>query len=370
MKFDYLIVGCGLYGAVCARELTNAGFKCLIIDKRDHIGGNCYTQNIRGINVHKYGAHIFHTSNINVWNYINQYVKFNNYINRPKLIYNDRLYSLPINLFSLYQVYGCKTPEEAQKQIEAVRIKNPSPNNLEEWILDKVGQEVYEIFIKGYTMKQWNRNPKDLPASIIKRLPIRFNFDDNYFSDSYQGIPTNGYTSLFEYLLQDITVWLDTNYFKRREYLNGICDKIIYTGSIDEFFEYTYGRLHYRTLYFDNSLINTEDFQGNAVINYSNVEIPYTRIIEHKHFEFLKSPITIITKEFPEEWDVELERMYPIEDVENRILFNRYKSLTYNEKNTIFGGRLADYRYYDMDKIIAMALFTANEEVCDREKRI
>lgn len=368
MKFDYLIVGCGLYGIICARELTNSGFKCLIIDRREHIGGNCYTQNIDGINVHKYGAHIFHTSNIDIWNYINKYGKFNNYINRPKLIYDDKLYSLPINLFSLYQIYGCKTPKDAKEQIEKVRIKNGNPSNLEEWILDKVGKDIYEIFIKGYTIKQWNRDPKNLPISTIKRLPIRFNFNDNYFEDLYQGIPIGGYATLFKNLLQDIDVWLGVDYIKRREYLNNICDRIIYSGSIDEFFAYRYGRLEYRTVYFEDSKIDIEDYQGNAVINYSNMEIPYTRIIEHKHFEFLENSKTIITKEFPEEWSIGKERMYPIEDIQNYNLFDRYNRLCEREKNIIFGGRLGDYKYYDMDKTIMQALSTINKEIYDRKK--
>jgi UDP-galactopyranose mutase len=362
MMFDYLIVGCGLYGSVCARQLADKGFKCLVIDKRNHIGGNCYTEKIDKINVHKYGAHIFHTSDENVWNYVNKYAKFNNYINRPKLIYNKKIYSFPLNLFSFYQIFGCYTPEEVHKKLESVRIKNDNPANLEEWILDKVGYDIYEIFFRGYTTKQWGRQPKDLPASIIKRLPIRFNFNDNYYSDCYQGVPIGGYTALFEQLLQGIEVRLETNYFSNREYFNNISKKIIYTGSIDEFYNYKYGMLNYRSLLFENTQINIRDYQGNAVINYSNIEIPYTRIIEHKHFEFTDSETTIITKEFPQEWSNDKERLYPINNTENEKMFDQYRRFADNEKNIIFGGRLANYRYYDMDKIVALALEITEKE--------
>jgi len=361
MKYDYLIVGSGLYGAICARELTDAGFKCLIIEKRNHIGGNCYTENIKGINVHKYGCHIFHTSDKRTWNYINEFAEFNNFVFRPKVIYKEKIYSFPLNLLSFYQVYGCRTPQEAQEKLESVRIKNTDPKNLEEWILDKIGQELYEIFYKSYTIKQWGRQPKDLPASIITRIPIRFDFNDNYFDDRYQGIPVGGYTKLFEKLLNGINVELNTNYFDDISYFNKL--KVIYSGSLDEFFYFKYGNLEYRTLRFEESILAMPDYQGNAVNHYCDLETKYNRIIEHKHFEFLNGDTTIITKVFPEEWDNTKERLYPINDIENEILAEKYRNIQYDKDKFIIGGRLGDYKYYDMDDVISSAISTVKKEI-------
>lgn len=354
--YDYLIVGSGLFGSVCARELTNKGFKCLILEKRNHIGGNCYTENIDGINIHKYGPHIFHTSNEKVWNYINQFTKFNNYINRPKVSYKHKLYSFPINLFTLYQIYGVKTPEEAKLKIESVKIKKDCPKNLEDYIISQVGPEIYKIFIRGYTTKQWGRNPRKLPPFIIKRLPIRFTFDDNYFNDCYQGIPIGGYTRMFEKLLNGIEIKLNVDYLQNKEYYNSVTKKIIYTGQIDQYYGYKFGKLNYRSLTFKTEKLPIEDFQGNAIINYTDINVPYTRITEHKHFEFLNTTETIITKEFSQEWDIDKEPYYPINDEKNNKIYQQYKNLTSGEFDIVFGGRLAEYKYYDMHQIIESAL--------------
>lgn len=361
MKYDYLIVGSGLYGAVCARELTDAGFRCLIIEKRNHIAGNCYTENIEDINIHKYGCHIFHTANKEIWEYINRFADFNNFIFRPKVIYKEKIYSFPLNLLSFYQVYGCRTPQQAEKKLESVRIKNLNPKNLEEWILDKVGEEIYEIFYKGYTIKQWGRYPKDLPISIANRIPIRFDFNDNYFNDRYQGIPIGGYTKLFEKLLDGINVELNTDYFNDVSYFNKL--KVIYSGSLDEFFYYEHGCLEYRTLRFEESVLPISDYQGNAVNHYTDLKTEYNRIIEHKHFEFLDGNTTVITKVFPEEWDFAKERLYPINNTENEIKAEKYRSIQYNKERFIIGGRLGDYKYYDMDDVISLAISTVKKEI-------
>jgi UDP-galactopyranose mutase len=354
--YDFVIVGAGLYGSTFAREMTDRGKKCLIIDSRNHIAGNCYTEDKEGIHVHKYGAHIFHTNDEFIWKYVQRFAEFNNYKNSPRVRYKDKLYSFPINLLTLYQIYGVLTPGEAQKKLEEVRVNIEDPANLEEWILSQVGEEIYNIFIKGYTTKQWMKDPKDLPSFIIKRLPIRLNFDDNYFFDKFQGIPIGGYTSLFNNLLKGIEVRLNTNYFDNKDYFDSLGQKVVFTGRIDEFFNYCYGELEYRTLRFDHSKLPIEDYQGNAVVNYTDIEVPYTRIIEHKHFEFGKQPFTFITKEYPEQWQKDSVPYYPINDERNTKIFNQYKELSKKNSKYIFGGRLADYRYYDMHQVIGSAL--------------
>lgn len=355
---DYLIIGSGLFGSICARELTDKGYNCIVLEKRNHIGGNCYTENIDGINIHKYGPHIFHTSNEKIWNYINKFCKFNNYRNQTKVNYKNKIYSFPINLMTLYQIYEVTTPTDAIKKLEEVKHKIENPKNLEEYILSQVGSELYEIFIKGYTTKQWNTDPKNLPSFIIKRLPIRYNFDDNYFYDTYQGIPIGGYTQIFEKLLDKIDVRLNTNYFENKQYWNNITKKIIYTGKIDEFYDYKFGKLDYRSLIFKHEKVNIPDYQGNAIINYTDISVPYTRITEHKHFEFGKQSNTIITKEYPSDYNLDSEPYYPINNDLNSKIYTEYKKLADNEKNIIFGGRLAEYKYYDMHQVIGSALHT------------
>jgi len=365
-KYDYLIVGSGLAGAISARELTNAGKKCLVIEQREHIGGNCYTENINGINVHKYGPHIFHTSNKHVWDYMNKYVTFNHYVNRPKVSYDGKLYSFPINLMTLYQIFGVTTPDQAQWWMERNEIqKIENPKNLEEWIISQVGVKIYEMFVKGYTEKQWGRKCNELPASIIKRLPIRYTFDDNYFTDKYQGIPIGGYTQIFDKLLDGIEVKLKTDYFLNKEHFDDIAHNVIYTGPVDKFYDYRFGKLDYRSLEFKHLELKKQDYQGNAIFNFTNKDVPYTRINEHKHFEFtseaFEKPFTIVTKEFPTEY-VEGENIpyYPINDDKNKETYNKYKSLVSLEKKFIFMGRLAEYKYYDMHHVVAVTLDKIN----------
>ena len=358
--YDYLIVGAGIYGSVFANELTKVGKKVLVIDKREHIGGNCYTENIDGINVHKYGPHIFHTSDKRVWDYVNSLVPFNHFSYRPKIKYKDKIYSLPINMMSLYQVYGVKTPEEAQRKLDEVKVQNEKPNNLEEWILSQVGPELYEIFVKGYTTKQWGRDPKELPSSIIRRLPIRLTFDDNYYFDNHQGIPIGGYTKIFEKLLENIEVKLGVDYFSQKEYYNSIANKVLYTGPIDQFYDYQYGKLEYRSLEFKTEKLEIPNYQGIAGMNYGDINIEYTRIIEHKHFEFGEQPTTVITKEYPRSNG---EPYYPINDKINNTRYNEYKQLMDKETKFLFGGRLADYKYYDMHQVFASALKRVGDEI-------
>ena len=358
--YNYLIVGSGLFGSIFARELTDKGFKCLVIDKRNHIGGNCFTENIEGINVHKYGPHIFHTSDDRVWEYMNKYTKFNHFVNRPKVNYKNNIYSFPINLMTLYQIYNVSTPEQARLILEHVRYDIPTPRNLEDWVLSQVGKEIYEIFIKGYTTKQWGCDPKSLPTSIIKRLPIRLNYDDNYFFDKYQGIPIGGYTEIFNKLLDGIDVKLNVDYFEDREYWNDQATKVVYTGPIDRYYDFIFGKLEYRSLEFKTKTINSKDFQGNAVVNYTDLETEYTRIIEHKHFEFGDQLKTVVTEEYPR---TEGEPYYPINNEANNVRYGEYKKLMALEKNVIFGGRLADYKYYDMHQVVASALKRVKEEI-------
>jgi UDP-galactopyranose mutase len=362
MKYDYLIVGSGLFGSVFAHEMTKAGKKCLIIEKRNHIAGNCHTENKDGINIHTYGPHIFHTNDKGIWNWINQFTEFHNYKHSPKVNYKDKIYSFPINLMTLYQIWGVNTPEEAKQKLEEVRIKNDNPKNLEEWILSQVGQDIYEKFIKGYTQKQWNKDPKELPTFIIKRLPIRTNFDDNYFFDKYQGIPVGGYTQIFEKMLKGIEVKNNVDYFQNKEYWNSLANKVVFTGKIDEFFDYQFGELEYRTLKFDNQRIETEDYQGCSIVNYTDFNIPFTRITEHKHFENSKSDITWITIEYPKDYEKGDVPYYPINDDNNNTMYEKYKELS-KESNVIFGGRLSEYKYYDMHQIIGSAISKVKKEL-------
>lgn len=357
--FDFLIVGSGLYGSVFAHEVTKRGGKCIVIEKRNHVGGNIFTENIEGINVHKYGPHIFHTSNKKVWDYVNSFVEFNRYTNNPIANYNGKFYNLPFNMNTFYQLWGVKTPEEAVKKIEEQRAEFShisEPSNLEEQALVLVGRDIYEKLIKGYTEKQWGRSAKDIPAFIIRRLPFRFTFDNNYFNDKYQGIPEGGYTNLINKLLSDIKVELNTDYFSNREYWNQIAEKIVYTGPIDCFYDYKFGALDYRSLYFEHEIINSGNFQGNAIINYTESTVPYTRIVEHKHFEFGSQEKTIITREFSKEWQPGDEPYYPINDEKNNIKYQKYKELALQDSKFIFGGRLAEYKYYDMHQIVENAL--------------
>lgn len=357
--YDYLIVGAGLFGAVFAQRAHKHGKRCLIIDKRNHIGGNIYTENIEGINVHKYGAHIFHTSNKQVWDYVNSFVEFNRYTNSPIANYKGQLFNLPFNMNTFHQLWGVKTPEEAKKKIDEQRsafVHIIDPKNLEEQALALGGNDIYEKLIKGYTEKQWGRSATEIPAFVIKRLPFRFTFDNNYFNDTFQGIPIGGYTQLIKSLLHGIDIKLNTNYFKHKYELDQCANKIVYTGPIDQFFDYCFGKLEYRSLKFEHELLQINNFQGNAVINYTEAEIPYSRIIEHKHFEYGTQDNTIITREYPKEWAPQDEPYYPINDDKNNATYMQYKQLAENEPHVIFGGRLAEYKYYDMHHIIENAL--------------
>ena len=358
IMYNYLIVGAGLFGAVFAHEATKKGKTCLVIDKRPHIGGNIYTENTEGINVHKYGAHIFHTSNKEIWDYVNQFAEFNNYINQPVAGYKDELYNLPFNMNTFSKMWGIKTPQEAQdiiaSQIADLGIEEPK--NLEEQALKLVGRDVYEKLIKGYTEKQWGRSCSELPSFIIKRLPLRFRYDNNYFNDRYQGIPIGGYTAMVEKMLEGVEVRTNTDYFHFIKENPGIAEKTVYTGMIDEFFDFCYGHLQYRSVRFETEVLDCENFQGNAVVNYTEREVPYTRIIEHKHFEFQGGEKTIISKEFSEEWKPGVEPYYPINNEENNALLTKYQELASKRDDVIFGGRLGMYKYYDMDKVIEAAL--------------
>lgn len=361
--YDYLIVGAGLFGAVFAREMTDRGRRCLVIDRRSHIGGNCFTENIEGINVHKYGAHIFHTSDQEVWDYVNRYVRFNNFINSPVAIFGDELYNLPFNMNTFNKMWGVKTPDEARAKIagQIASLNITEPRNLEEQALLLVGHDVYEKLIKGYTEKQWGRPCTELPPFIIKRLPLRFTYNNNYFSDDHQGIPVGGYTAVFERLLNGIDVLLNTEYSDVKDELKAA--RTVYSGSIDEFFCYCYGELQYRSVRFSHEILDTENYQGNAVVNYTSSEVPFTRIIEHKHFEFGTQPRTVISREYPIEWTRGIEPYYPINDERNCALYEKYAQLAGKHSNVIFGGRLGQYRYYDMDKVIRAALDAVKGEL-------
>ena len=369
-RYNYLIVGSGLFGATFAYFANKRGKKCLVIDKRPHIGGNVYCENIEGINVHKYGAHIFHTSNKDVWDFVNSIVEFNRYTNSPVANYKGKLYNLPFNMNTFYQMWGVTTPDEAQAKIDEQKAEAVArmmadgvsePRNLEEQAQILIGKDIYEKLIKGYTEKQWGRKCTDLPAFIIKRLPVRLVFDNNYFNDKYQGIPIGGYNKLIERLLKGIETKTNTDFFDNRSYWENIADKIVFTGKIDEFYDYRFGKLNYRTVKFEQEIIDTPNYQGNAVVNYTEREVPYTRIIEHKHFEMFgqevyNCPKTVISKEYSTEWHDGLEPYYPVNDKANSELYAKYKDLAEKEERVIFGGRLAEYKYYDMAPIIEKVL--------------
>lgn len=365
MKYDYLIVGAGLFGAVFAHEAAKKGKKCLVLDRRDHIGGNIYTEKVEGIQVHKYGAHIFHTSNKEVWEYVNQFAEFNHYINSPIAIYKDELYNLPFNMNTFSKMWNIKTPAQAReiidRQIADLNITDPS--NLEEQALSLVGTDVYEKLVKGYTEKQWGRKCTELPAFIIRRLPLRFTYDNNYFNDRYQGIPIGGYTAIVQKLLCEAEIRLNTDYLKERGKYKDIASRIIFTGMIDEYFDYALGALEYRSVRFETEVLDCSNYQGNAVVNYTEREVPYTRIIEHKHFEFGTSDKTVISKEYSSEWKVGDEPYYPVNDERNSNLYEKYQKLAEKEKNVVFGGRLGGYKYYDMDKVILAALELSKREL-------
>ena len=370
LNFDYLIVGSGLYGATFAYHAKKMGKRCLVIDKRSHLGGNVYCENIEGINVHKYGAHIFHTSNKQVWDFVNSIVPFNRYTNSPVANYKGKLYNLPFNMNTFYQMWGVTTPEEAKAKIdeqkaEAVAAMNASgvlvPRNLEEQALMLIGKDIYEALIKGYTEKQWGRKCTELPAFIIGRLPVRFIYDNNYFNDKYQGIPIGGYNKLIDGLLEGVETKTNADFFAEREYWESIADKIVYTGAIDEYFDYKFGKLEWRTVRFEEKILNTPNYQGNAVMNYTEREVPYTRVIEHKHFEMFgdkvyQCPKTVISREFSTEYKSGMEPYYTVNDDRNNTLADQYRTLAAQEKNVVFGGRLAEYKYYDMAPIVEKVL--------------
>lgn len=365
--YDYLIVGAGLFGSVFSYEMKQKGRTCLVIDKRDHLAGNIYTREVRGIQVHEYGAHIFHTSNLKVWNYVQQFAEFNHFVNSPMAIYKDEIYNLPFNMNTFSKLWGIKTPAEAKAKIEEqiAELGITEPQNLEEQALKLAGRDVYEKLVKGYTEKQWGRDCRELPAFIIKRLPLRFTYDNNYFTDRYQGIPVGGYTAMIEKMLDGTEVRLNTEYgsfVKEQEtaLANGTdaitYDKVLYTGMIDEYFDYSLGNLEYRSLHFEQEdMPECDNYQGNAVINYTEREVPYTRIIEHKHFEFGKGEGTLITREYPADWHPGDEPYYPVNNERNNALYQKYQELAAKEKNVLFGGRLGQYKYYDMDKVIEAA---------------
>lgn len=362
MKYDYLIVGAGFFGSICANELNKKGKSVIVIDSRNHIGGNCYTSNSDGINIHEYGPHIFHTSNEEVWKWINQYTEFNNFSYRPIANFNDEIYSLPFNMWTFNKLWGTILPHEAKQIIEAQSKHIDIPQNLEEQAIKLVGVDVYEKLIKGYTSKQWMKEPKELPKEIIKRLPVRFTYDNNYFTDKYQGIPVGGYTQIFDKLLQGIDVRLNTNYFTDELPHH---NKVIYTGPIDKYFDYKYGKLEYKTVKLKHVHLNTDNYQGYAVVNYTNIDIPYTRIIEHKHFEFGTTNSTWISYEYPEKYVADVsEPFYPVNDKINNDIYNKYKEESIKIKDKVlFGGRLGEYKYYDMHQVIESALNFIKQEI-------
>ncbi|MBK1963778.1 UDP-galactopyranose mutase [Campylobacter novaezeelandiae] len=364
--YDYLIVGSGLFGSIFAYEASKKNLKCLVVEKRSHIGGNCYTQNLEDIHVHKYGAHIFRTSNINIWNYMKQFCEFNHFINSPIANYKGSIYNLPFNMNTFSKLWNIKTPDEAKQIIDKQRaiIKN-KPKNLEEQAISLVGTDIYEILIKGYTEKQWGRSCLELPPSIIRRLPVRYIYDNNYFNDPYQGIPKGGYTRIFNKMLEKCEVLLNTDFLENRQELKSKAKKIIFTGAIDSYFDYRFGNLEYRSLEFKHKVLNIENFQGVAVVNYTDKETPFTRIIEHKHFEFLTCSKSVISEEYPLEWHKGMEPYYPINDEKNQVLYQKYQELAKQEKNIYFGGRLGEYKYYDMQDVINSALEFCKKELKD-----
>lgn len=381
--YDYLIVGSGLFGATFAHLARKQGKSCLVIDKRPHAGGNIYCQDVEGIRVHQYGAHIFHTSNRRVWDFVNSLVEFNRYTNSPVARYGKSLYNLPFNMNTFYQMWGVTTPQEAMNKIEEQRqevLKRmqsegiSQPRNLEEQALLLIGSDIYERLIKGYTEKQWGRKCTDLPAFIIKRLPVRFVYDNNYFNDRYQGIPIGGYNRLIEALLEGVEVRLNTDYFTRRDEFNALAKEVVFTGKIDEFYDYRFGNLEYRTVRFEHEVLDMPNYQGNAVVNYTEAEVPYTRIIEHKHFESFgeevyQNPKTVVSKEYSTEWQLGMEPYYPVNDERNSLLYQQYKQLADQESHVIFGGRLAEYKYYDMAPIVERVMRMFEEEENEEDRR-
>lgn len=375
MKYDYLIVGSGLFGSIFAYEANKRGKRCLVIDKRPHVAGNIYTEELHGINVHKYGAHIFHTSNQEVWDYINQFATFNRYTNSPVARYKDELYNLPFNMNTFNKLWGVVTPDEAQAKIEQEKQECgiTEPKNLEEQAISLVGKTIYEKLVKGYTEKQWGQKATELPSFIIKRLPVRFIYDNNYFNDIYQGIPMGGYTKIIEKMLDGIEVRLNYDYFEHKDELDGLAEKIIFTGPIDQYYNYQFGELQYRSIRFETEVLDKENYQGNAVVNYTEYEVPYTRIIEHKHFEYGASlgklpegeakEKTIISREYSDTWVQGKEAYYPINNDRNNNLYQQYAELAKNDNKVIFGGRLGQYKYYDMDKVILSALECVKNEL-------
>lgn len=364
-EYDYLIVGAGLFGAVFAREMTDAGKRCLVIDRRDHVAGNACTETVEGIAVHRYGAHIFHTNDDTVWSYVNRFARFNRFTNSPIANYKGELYNLPFNMNTFHQMWGVTTPAQARAEIRRQQeASGGEPQNLEEQAIRLVGRDIYEKLIKGYTQKQWGRPCTELPSFIIRRLPVRFTYDNNYFNAYHQGIPEDGYTALVERMLEGIPVHLHTDFLPRREELSALAERVLYTGPIDAYFDYRLGALEYRSLRFETELLDTDNYQGNAVVNYTDVETPYTRIIEHKHFVYGTQPKTVITREYSAEWRPGDEPYYPVNDGKNAALYRAYRELAQREHRVIFGGRLGEYRYYDMDQVVRAAL-----DCADREKR-
>lgn len=355
-KYDLLVVGGGLFGAVVAREALDAGKRVLVVERRGHIGGNCFTEEIEGINVHRYGAHIFRTSNRQIWDYLSRFCEFNNFINSPVANFKGELYNMPFNMNTFHALWGVVTPAEAHEKIDEQRIPNDDPQNLEQHVLSLVGRDIYEKLVKGYTEKQWGKSCTELPASIMRRIPLRFTYDNNYFNDRYQGVPEGGYTSLIERLFEGADVLLGIDYLQRREELDASADAVVFTGPIDEFYGFRFGPLEYRSLRFEHEILDESNHQGVAVVNYTDAETPYTRIIEHKHFEFGCQPKTVISREYPQTWEPGMEPYYPCEDAENKSRYERYAQLAASEEKVRFGGRLGEYRYYDMQDTIGSAL--------------
>ena len=367
--YDYLIVGSGLSGAVFAHEAMKHQKSCIVLEKRSHAGGNVYCENIHDINVHKYGAHIFHTDNTDIWNYVCGFAEFNNYVNSPMANYHGEIYNMPFNMNTFSKLWGISTPKQAADIIENQRSElNKEPENLEVQAIRLVGRDIFEKLVRGYTEKQWGRPCKELPPFIIKRLPVRFTYDNNYFNDRYQGIPIGGYNVIIEKLLHGADLRLETDYLSDRTKYNSMAKKVVYTGMLDEYFDYRFGKLEYRSLRFENEILNEANHQGVAVMNYTDAETPFTRVIEHKHFEFGSQPETVITKEYPAEWQSGMEPYYPVNDAKNQSLYSQYRKLADEETNVIFAGRLADYRYYDMDDAIAAVLSITRREFNDKQK--
>lgn len=363
-KYDYILVGSGLYSGVFAWFAKQKGKKCLVLEKRDHIGGNVYCENTEGIHVHKYGAHIFHTSNKEVWQFVNSLAEFNRYTNSPVANYKGEMYNMPFNMNTFSKMWNISTPAEAKKIIEEQKKEiTGEPKNLEEQAISLVGREIYEKLVKGYTEKQWGRDCTALPAFIIKRLPVRYTYDNNYFNDLYQGIPIGGYNVIIDRLFEGCDIETGVDYLEKKEYYDGLGEKIVYTGTIDAYYKYQFGKLEYRSLRFESEVLDEENHQGVAVVNYTDRETPYTRIIEHKHFEFGTQPKTVITREYPVTWQEGMEHYYPVNDEKNQALYQKYAKLAEKEEHVIFGGRLGEYKYYDMDKVIASAMACAKEEL-------